>query len=478
MDLLFAVTELFPYVKVGGLADVAAALPKALRAAGHRVTIVAPKLPAYEEAGLLLARRLTPISFLWNGSKIAVTAYDGRLSSQVDLLLLDLRVALPGNPIYGDSSAGTAAFFALFSRAVAEVAKVRAAGGAAVDAVHAHDWPTALVPTFLRALKAEEPALAKTKSVLTIHNAAHQGIFPKAALKQIGIDAKLFAPNGIEFHGRLNFLKLGVLHADAVTTVSATYARELLTEEGGFGLQGVFSEAASKTSAILNGIDYAVWNPATDSAIAVRYDAEDASAKGRCKTALQKDLGLVQGHDLPLFGFVGRLVAQKGVDLIYAMLPKLLARTEAQFVFAGEGEDVFADALTALAQKHPTRVAFLRGASEAQVHRIFAGADFALVPSRHEPCGLVQQYAARYGALPVAHRAGGLVDTVVDCDAALETGTGFLFSPCETEALHSATDRALAAFVSPRFADVRRRIMRLDRSWDRSARRYERVYGG
>jgi starch synthase len=475
MEITFVTTELAPFVKVGGLADVSAALPKALRTLGHAVTLVMPRFPELEQQGLLLARRLTPLRFTLGERSFEATLFDGRLASQVDLVVVDVPGLFDRAGVYGERGEDypdNALRFAALSRAAAELVRQRASSGRPVDVVHCNDWPTALVPTYLKALGAE----TATRSVLTIHNVRHQGVFPKDALPSLGLGWDHFHVDGIEFYGGINLLKQGIVSADAVTTVSATYAREIQTAAHGAKLEGVLRARGEALAGIVNGVDYAVWNPATDPALAARYDAEDFANKTRCKGALQKELGLAIDAAAPLVAYVGRLVEQKGIDVAVAAAPKLLRATDAQLVFAGEGEPAHVAALEALAAKHPGRVAFVRGASEAVVHRVFAGADLVTVPSRYEPCGLVQMYAQRYGALPVAHATGGLVDTIVDCDAKLETGTGFLFEDETPEALLGAVERAIAARTLPKWPGLVRRAMRLDRSWDRPARRYEQLY--
>jgi len=238
----------------------------------------------------------------------------------------------------------------------------------------------------------------------------------------------------------------------------------------------VLRERGEALVGILNGVDYAVWNPATDPTIASRYDAEDLTNRPRCRGALQKEVGLPIDPQAPIVACVGRMVEQKGTDILVAALPRLLRGTDAQVIIAGDGDPSLVAAVQGAAAKSPDRVVFARAASEALVHRIFAGADLALVPSRFEPCGLVQMYAQRYGAVPVARATGGLVDTIVDCDAKLETGTGFLFEDATVDALLGAVERAIAARSHPRWAALVRRIMRLDRGWDRPARRYEQLY--
>jgi starch synthase len=481
MEIAFVTTELAPFVKVGGLADVSAALPKALRALGHSVTVILPRFPALEAQGLLLARRLTPCRFTLGDRELEATLFDGRLASQVDLVVVDVPGLFDRSGVYGERGEDypdNALRFAAFSKATAELLADRASGGQPFEIVHCNDWPTALLPTYLRKSAAEVPALTSSRVVFTIHNVAHQGIFPREDLPLIGLGWDAFNIDGVEFYGRVNLLKLGILTADAVTTVSATYASEIQTPEHGAGLDGVLRTRSDSLIGITNGIDCAVWNPATDPALVARYDAENSSNKTRSKGALQKEVGLPVDIELPLVVFVGRLVEQKGVDLAVGALPRLLRSGAAQVIFAGDGSSGAVSTVEAAVAKSGGRVCFARAASEPLVHRIFAAADVVLVPSRHEPCGLVQMYAQRYGALPVARATGGLIDTIVDCDAKLETGTGFLFGEPSSEALLGAVERSLAARTVPRWPALIRRVMRLDRGWDRPARRYEQVYRG
>ena len=475
MEILFVTTELAPFVKVGGLADVSAALPKTLKAFGHKVTIVMPRFPAFEEAGLLLARRLTPLHLDLGGKTHEVTVFDGRLASQVDLVLLDAPGLFSGPHragIYGERGEDypdNAMRFAVLSRAAAEIAKQRAESGSPPDVVHVNDWPTALVSKYLKDLGVTVP------TILTIHNVAHQGVFPKDIVPSIGLSWDDFTPEGIEFYGSTNFLKQGIVSADSVTTVSPSYAKEIQTEAGGCRLDGVL-RAKERIAGIVNGVDYGVWNPATDSNLVARYDAEDTSNKVRCKGALQKELGLALEGNAPLIVSVGRIVSQKGSDLVVDALPRILRGSGAQVVIAGDGDAALIAKLEAAVEKSRGRAVFVRAAPEALVHRIFAAGDIALVPSRFEPCGLTQLYAQRYGAPPVAHATGGLTDTIVDCDSKLETGTGFLFDEPTADLLYAAVQRAIAAFATDRWPALRRRVMRLDRGWERAGRQYEQVY--
>ncbi len=476
MEILFVTTELAPYVKVGGLADVSAALPKTLKALGHRVTVVMPRYAAFEDSGLLMARRLTPLRLALGDKTYEVTVYDGRLSSQVDLALIDVPGLYDRAGVYGERGEDypdNNIRFAVFARAAAELARQRAVDGVPFDAVHANDWATAMVSKYLKDLGVATP------SVLTIHNIAHQGVFPKATLGAVGLAESDFSVAGAEFFGGINLLKQGIVSADAVTTVSPTYAREIQTAEHGAKLDGVL-RSKTKVLGILNGVDYGVWNPATDSHLAARYDAEDAANKLRCKGALKKELGFAIEPDAPIVASVGRLVAQKGSDLLADLVPRILRGSDAQVIIAGAGDEGIAAKIKAACDKSHGRAVYVGNASEGLVHRIFAAAELVLVPSRFEPCGLVQLYAQRYGALPVAHATGGLVDTIVDCDAQLETGTGFLFGETgaepDVQTFYATVQRGLSAVTSPRWSALRRRVMKLDRGWERAARQYEQVY--
>lgn len=473
MDILHVATELAPFAKVGGLADVVAALTKHLKIQGHRVTLALPRYPSLEQGGLLLARRLSPLTFQHAGHSHESSIYDGRLASGVELLAIDLPGLMDRSGIYGLDGADypdNPERFSLFCRAVAELVLQRAASGSPFTVVHAHDWPSALALYFVKKSMPECPGL-----VLSLHNVAHQGIVPRERLPLLGIPWEDFHMEGVEFFGQVNLLKAGILSADALTTVSETYAREIQTPEHGHRLEGLLKARSNVLTGIVNGVDASVWNPSIDPALAGRYDVEDITNKVRCKGALLAELGFELGSGRPLMVFVGRLAHQKGVDLLLGALPKLLA-ADLQIAIAGDGDPTLVEALQSVASKNKEQLVFCRAASETLVHRLFAGADFVLAPSRYEPCGLVQLYAQRYGALPIAHAVGGLRDTIVDCDASLETGTGFLFEDPSVTGLVGAVQRARAAYDSPRWRGLVRRVMRLDRGWERPTRRYEQVY--
>ena len=477
MDILFVATELAPFAKSGGLADVMASLTKTLRQHGHKVTLALPRYRHFERAGLLVARRLTPLHFSLGSSNFTATVYDGRLPSGVDITLLDLPGLFDREGIYGEGAADyedNPLRFAAFSRAVVELARQRLASNLTFDVIHCNDWTTALVPFFAR-LAPNDAVGSACRFVFTVHNLEFQGVVAAELRGSLGIPDEHFHPEGVEFYGKVNLLKTGLVFSDAITTVSETYAREIQTEALGNGLHGVLASRARKLLGIPNAVDYSLWNPTIDPAIVARYDAEDSSGKARCKTTLLSELQLDMVPERPIVAFCERLASQKGFDLLMDALPKLV-RSDFALVIAGDGNPELVQRAQAAAVHSPGRVAFVHKPADPVLHRIVAGADIIVSPSRFEPCGQFQQYGQRYGAVPVGHATGGLVDTIVDCDAALETGTGFLFDEPSNASLAGALQRAFAAFASPRWPFLRRRIMRLDVGWDRSAYRYEQLY--
>ena len=457
-------SELDPIVKVGQVGDSVAALARTLSRLGHKVTVALPRYPAIEESGLMLARRLTPLPIEVGGERIEATLFDARLGSGVELMLIDLPKVFGAEMGAGDEGRR----FGLFSRAIAALLEARQVGGTPFDVVHAHDWPTALVPYLSRKRGLE------VRTVLTVHDGRQQGRFPRAVIESVGLDPVDFHPSGpLEFYGDVCFLKAGVLSADAVTTVSPSYAETLQTQAD--GLEGVFRSRGDDLHGILDGIDYGRFSPSTDPHIAARYDAEDVSNKGRCKAALLHELDLPLEPERPLVGFFGRLDEEGGADVLARSLAAI-ARTGARLVIAGEGDDELSALLEDACSGMEEDALFLGKITDPAQHRLVAASDAVLVTSRFEPCGTWQQYGQRYGAVPIAHAVGGLRDTIVDCDAHCETGTGFLFGELEPEAVAGAVGRAVAAMQTPRWAVLRRRVMRLDRSWESPARRYAKLY--
>lgn len=463
-------------VKASPSADVVASLSKALRLLGHKVTLALPRHPAIEASGVMVARRLTPLVVTSGSERVEVTVFDGRLSSGVDLILFDAEGLSSGPWNVGgivDADVATARPVALFVLAVIELVRQRALAGTPFDVVHAHDWPTAMVPYMLR----EREGVGRPPSVLTIHDVGRQGIFPREVLRVLGLGDEHFQPELLEFYGKANFLKGGILAADAITTGSVTYAQEILSPPNGHRLEGLLAARSKQKEiiGIVSGVDYAVYNPMTDPALPARYDAEDTSNKGICKSALLANIGLPVDPTRPLVVSIGPFTHERGGDLFVSALPKIL-KSNVSVVVAGLADETIATKLESLVTKHPESLQVIGHSSEQVVHRLLAAADIVVIPSRSEPGGLVQLYAQRYGAIPVACRVGGFIDTIVDCDAALETGTGFLYDKPTATQLLAGVQRAIAATTSSRWAALRRRVMRQDLGWDRPARRYVHVY--
>ena len=472
MNVLFAVSECAPFAKTGGLADVSAALPKALTALGMRVRVM---MPAYAAMTPMLetAEPLGEVFGFDGPAQLFATQAEG-----LDLLLVDAprHYRRPGGP-YIDGAGmdwpDNPRRFAFLSRIAATVARDGVAGWRP-DLLHVHDWQTALAPAYLRLEGQPVPP-----TVITIHNMAFQGVFPPGEIDAIGLPRSGFHPEGYEFWGQVGFLKAGLVYANHITTVSPTYARELATAEYGMGLQGLIAARRLQLDGVLNGIDTELWNPETDPHIAAPYSARSLKGKAVNRAVLADRLGLQPSPDAPLFAIVSRLTRQKGIDLLLSVLPRLLARG-ATLAVLGAGDSDLEQAFRAAATAYPGKVGVQIGYDEPMAHLMQAGADSILVPSRFEPCGLTQLYALRYGSPPVVGRTGGLADTVIDAnEAAIQAGcaTGFQFSPVAAGLLGDAIDRACDAFAKKSLWNgLVRRAMKHPVGWDSSAAHYAALY--
>lgn len=474
MEILFVSPEVVPFSKVGGLGDVVGALPKALRALGHKVTVLSLRYGSIDPAEHALARRLVKVKVHLGGEHLDAEVYEARLPSGVTVVFLGGARVSDRPKIYGEGATtyeDNHLRFGLLCKGAVAWMRMQPK---VPDLVHLHDWTTGIIPALLKQGAKEDPRLAKVRTVFTIHNAAHQGLFPLSTLADLGISAAEAAH--MEFYGQVSWLKAGIVDSDRVTTVSPTYALEIVTPAGGANMDGVLRAHGKGLVGILNGIDPGVWNPSTDPHILSRYDVVDPLPKARCKTALQKALGLPARPDTPVLGMVARIDTQKGVDLLLACATQLM-RQDVQVVVQGSGDPELTAALATLSKEMPEKFVYRSEFDDGLAHRIFAGSDLFLVPSRFEPSGLTQLYAMRYGAVPVVRNTGGLRDTVVDCDASLGTGTGFVFDDLTPDGFYGAIARGLSAYAQPeRFAALRRRVMRVDHAWDRSARRYAAIY--
>ncbi len=476
MRILFASSEAHPLIKTGGLADVSGSLPTALAALGHEVRLL---LPAY--AAVTRGRRWRKVGELvLAGQRQPVTLLQGKLPGTslpvwlVDAPLYFDRAGDPYRAPDGHDWQDNHLRFGLFSRAIAALAEGSGPDGWRPDVLHCNDWQTGLAP----ALLADRPARPAT--VFTIHNLAYQGLFPLSALADLNLPGKLWNPEGLEFYGQLSFIKGGLAYADRITTVSPSYAREIRTPQFGYGLEGLLNHRAHVLSGILNGIDTEIWNPRTDTHLSLPYEPLDRPAKGHNRAALRAEFGLDDGHPGPLLGHIGRMVEQKGIDLIIATLEPLLADGRTQAVILGSGERRFEQVLERLAVRFPRQMGVRIGYDESLAHRIEAGADAFLMPSRFEPCGLNQMYSLRYGTLPVVRRTGGLADTVVDAapeTIAAGTANGFAFDAASADAFSAALERVVDTWAHPEAWTALMAVgAAQDFSWEHSAKQYLELY--
>jgi starch synthase len=478
LHILMASSEAHPLIKTGGLADVAASLPAALRDLGHDARLI---LPAYPRATRQLREPKILCDIKIPGCRSNVRVLEGRHPDHdLPVYLVDApeHFAREGNPytdLSGRDWGDNAERFLLFCRVIALVSQGLPAIGWRPDVLHANDWQTGLAPV-LAERQAGHPA-----TVFTIHNLAYQGLFDRATFDRLGLPHSLWSLSALEFHQRMSFIKGGIVFSDRVNTVSPSYAMEARTARFGCGLDGLLRQIGVRFSGILNGVDYRVWDPATDPLILQSYDRETFGLKVENKLALQRELGLPRTEDAFVLGYIGRLVDQKGVDLILAILPRLLEDPRIQVVLQGAGERATEQALLAIAAAHPRQVGVFVEYEEARAHRIEAGADAFLMPSRFEPCGLNQIYSLKYGTPPIAHRTGGLSDTVIHATSealADGTATGFLFEEPRAEALLDAVLQALHLFRDdpPGWRRLATAGMQQDFSWEASARRYLQLY--
>ncbi len=463
--MLFATPECAPLVKTGGLGDVSAALPAALRVLGLDARILLPGYPPVlgAIAGACEAGRFTCCGH-------GVRLLEAHLANGVPLIVADApplfsRSGGPYQDANGEDWRDNAARFGVLSRLAAALGSAQSPLAWRPDVVHCNDWPTALAPVFLRHARGRHAA-----TLVTIHNLAFQGIFPYSDLDRLELPEASRGIEGVEFYGQASFLKGGLMCADAINTVSPTYAREIQTEDLGFGLGGVLRDRARDLYGVLNGVDTSLWDPRSDPWIASRYGPDTLEAKLANKRAFKERMGLAGGDDVPLLATVGRLTHQKGIDVLVEAIPRIVG-LPAQVAVVGTGDRALAQSLHAAHARHPDRVALFVGFDEGLAHLLEAGADMFLMPSRFEPCGMNQMYSQRYGTPPIAHGTGGLVDTIADGE------TGFLMHELGAGALVKAVERAVAAYRDREaWRALQRNGMARDFGWGPAAKAYADIY--
>ena len=476
MRIVHAAGEMYPYIKTGGLADVVGALSTALAGRGHEITVVIPGYRTVMESPLVReAKRTQELKVRLGNRDLAGEVHTLAVQAGLTLQLVvreeffDRRgLYWNGEREYDDNDAR----FIFFQKAVIEI--MREEGGG-FDILHAHDWQAGLLPLLLRNAEQRGGAKLATRTVFTVHNMIYQGVFPRSSFALTNLHESLNAMDGIEYFGQISLLKGGLMYADRVTTVSPTYAQEIQTHAHGYGLEGVVQLRAGAVRGIRNGIETLVWNPASDGLLPAKFSADNLMGKTACRAALLARMGCSGTFDGPVFAIVSRMTTAKGHDLLLGAIDYLLKKN-CRLIVLGSGEAKYEQAHLAKAAAHPERIAVFIGVDEELSHLAFAGADFFLMPSHTEPCGLTQMYAQVYGTVPLASRVGGLIDTVRDIAEAGVKGTGIMFHP-ELNDFVKAVGRALKLYADQsRYAAVQQNAMRQDFSWASVIGQYEQLY--
>jgi starch synthase len=485
LNIVMAASEAVPYAKTGGLADVVGALAIELTKSGHHVTLL---MPGYRGRATGEFRQLAMrLSIPVDGKPVDVTVEEENVP--VTGALHRLRVLFVRYDPYFDRQGlyqqdhhdypDNLERFILFCRAILEIVRdLIGTREEKVDVLHLHDWQTALCAVYLKTLPHEYKGLERLKVLLTLHNMGYQGIFPGQHFVKMGLPPSLFSPSGLEFYGSINCLKGGIIFSDAVSTVSPTYGKEIMTAEYGCGLEGVLASRSDGVKGITNGIDVAAWNPESDSYLPAQYTVADLSGKQACKRALQRELGL-PNREVPLLAMIGRLTFQKGFDLLIDVIPELMS-LDTQIVVLGTGDHHLEQQFIAVKARYPNRIGLCLGFNEGMAHRIEAGSDMLIMPSRYEPCGLSQLYSLRYGTVPIVRRTGGLADTVVPFRPSTvksRCATGFHFIDASTDSLLSVLLLSLHVYKEQQiWQSMIQAGMKADLSWDRSAKLYGGLY--
>ncbi|MCK5581023.1 MAG: glycogen synthase GlgA [Candidatus Omnitrophica bacterium] len=460
MKIVFFSSEVFPFAKTGGMADVCGALPLAYEQLGNAVVVFLPYYKCVELDHKNVQEVSPGVYLTWMGEYI-----------RVFFIKNDELFGREG--LYGDPSgdyADNLERFQCFCQKSLEVLKQQEIKA---DILHSHDWQTALIPVYVKYALQEDPFYKEMKTVISLHNLAYQGLFPEEEFAKLNLSQDVFDDAGFEFFGKMSLLKAGIVTSDLVTTVSPTYAKEIQTKEQGCGLDDVLRAREESMIGILNGLDYSIWNPKADSLLASKYSKEGLEGKRKNKHALQKMAKLAIKPEVPVFGFVGRLSHQKGIDLIEEAMEDIIAQ-DIQFVFLGVGEEKYELLLKELAARYPDKISVNIAFDEKMAHQIYAGSDFFLMPSQYEPCGLSQMISLRYGTIPVVHRTGGLADTVTPFD---QDGNGFVFDEYTKDAFVSVVSGAVDFYQGrSAFAALVEKAFTYDFSWKESAKQYLGLY--
>jgi starch synthase len=477
MRILIATSEMVPFSKTGGLADVAGALTKALGRRGHEVKAVVPFYDVTRKGDFDIRPTDWTFSVPISDREEYGELFETELDNNVKVFFIGKAAYYERDQLYGTSKGDyedNAERFIFFSKAVLELCRVLEYPP---DVIHCNDWQTGLVPIYLKTLLKNEPLFDRTATLFTIHNIGYQGLFWHLDLHLTNLPWEVFTPDCLEFFGKLNLLKAGIVGADALSTVSPSYAREIQMPEYGCGLDGILSKRADRLFGVLNGVDYDEWNPETDSYIAANYTSADPAGKAVCKADLLKQFGLPKLPDTPVLGVVSRLTVQKGFDILTPVMDDIL-KEDVQFVLLGSGDESYQKVFTELARKYPDRVGVKIDFSNELAHKIEAGADIFLMPSRYEPCGLNQMYSLKYGTVPLVRATGGLKDTIIDYPTSPDrSGNGFKFDEYTSAALVAKIREARKLFdEKEQWNRIVQNGMACDFSWDSCAEKYEELY--
>ena len=478
LKVLYAASEVFPYSKTGGLADVAASLPKALSSADVEINVITPFYRSIKEnfSGLKTHTKILKIPF--KGTIFPAVIFQEKINPRWSVYFIQCDEFFDRSGFYGTAQgdySDNAERFSYFSLAVLEFCRTFSLKP---QIIHCNDWQTGLIPTYLKRLYGlnRDPVFRRTKTIFTIHNMAYQGIFPAEVMSCASIPRELFSLQGLEFYGKINLLKGGLVFSDRLTTVSPKYAEEIQTPEFGHGLEGVLKERKKDLYGILNGIDYTVWNPENDPHIAAHYSPEDLTGKIICKQALIKKLKLQGSEDSPLLSIISRLAEQKGIDLLASIIPDLID-SGCLLVILGSGDKRLENKLLNLARQYKKKLHVHIGFDNSLAHEIEAGSDIFLMPSKYEPCGLNQLYSLKYGTIPLVHATGGLDDTIQEFNPKEQTGNGFKFENFSSKVFLAKIRKALKYYSKKNiWTKLIRNAMSEDFSWENSARLYLDLY--
>jgi len=477
LKILFATPEAVPFAKTGGLADVAGALPKSLQALGCEIKLIMPYYRTVRDSGLPHQYLGREIEVSLGDEKLKADIYLGHLNQDIPVYFIGREEFFDRQFLYGTAKGDyfdNPERFIFFSKAALSFCQSM---DFSPDIIHQHEWQTGLIPAYLKSLYQNDPLFSRSATVFTIHNIAYQGLFKKEKFSLTGLPQEMYSPEGIEFWERINFMKAGIVYADVINTVSKKYSEEIQTPEYGYGLEGILRKKKESLYGILNGVDYEDWDPSHDPHLIARYDAKDISGKKQCKMDLLKEFHLPSSlEQVPLLGMISRLADQKGFDLLMEISEALFA-LNIGFVLLGTGEQKYHDLLTQVAQKYPQKAGIRIAYDDRLAHKIEAGTDFFLMPSKYEPCGLNQIYSLKYGTIPVVRATGGLDDTITPYDPVTKKGNGFKFTRYDAKEFLNTIKAAINFYYQPeRWRQLVQNAMAADFSWKRSAQSYLELY--